>query len=81
VAVSAPVLLVPLVANAPLQPPEAAQAVAFVELHVNVEAAPLAMPLGETANVAVGTGLAAVDTVTVAVATVLAPPAPVQTNE
>ena len=36
----APVLCEPLVDLAPLQPPEAAQPVAFVECHVNVAAAP-----------------------------------------
>ena len=80
-AVSAPVLFVPLLASAPLQPPDAVQAVAFVELHVSVEVVPLARLVGEAANVAVGTGFAAVDTVTVAVAAVLLPPGPVQTNE
>ena len=41
VAVSAPVLWLPLVASAPLQPPEAVHDVALVELHVSVDAPPL----------------------------------------
>ncbi len=43
VAVSAPVLLEPLVASLPVQPPEALQEVAFVEDQVSVE-----LPLLET---------------------------------
>jgi hypothetical protein len=75
--VSAPVLCVPLVAFAPLQLPEAVHAVAFVELHVSVEAAPLATEVGFADRVAV-----AVDTtVTAAVAVLLVPPVPVQINE
>ena len=46
----------PLVALLPLQPPEAAQLVAFVEFHVSVEAVPLAMLDGATLNVTVGGG-------------------------
>ena len=38
---SAPVLWLPLVASAPLQPPEAAHDVALIELHVSVVAVPL----------------------------------------
>ena len=61
----------------PLQPPDAVHDVAFVELHVSVEAAPLAMDVGFAVSVTV-----AADTiVTVAVATLLAPPTPVQVNE
>ncbi|HEY3783667.1 MAG TPA: hypothetical protein VGL55_00125 [Steroidobacteraceae bacterium] len=40
-AVKGPVLLLPLLASVPVQPPEAAQDVAFVELHVSVVASPL----------------------------------------
>ncbi|HEY3785816.1 MAG TPA: hypothetical protein VGL55_11090 [Steroidobacteraceae bacterium] len=36
---SAPLLWLPLLARVPVQPPEAAQDVAFVELHVSVEMA------------------------------------------
>ena len=66
VAVSAPVLCVPLVALAPLQPPEAVHDVALVELHVSVEAPPLATR-GRIRRQRDGRGPAA--TVTVAVAT------------
>jgi hypothetical protein len=78
VAVSAPVLSVPLVALVPLQPPEAVHEVALVELHVSMEAPPTAMDIGLAVSVTVA---AALDNVTVAVAIVLAPPAPLQTNE
>jgi hypothetical protein len=77
VAVSAAVPCVPLVALVPLQPPEAAQEVAFVELHVSVEVAPLAMEVGFAVNVTVGAGA----TLTVAVSVLLEPPAPLQVNE
>jgi hypothetical protein len=75
VAERAPVLCVPLVAFAPLQPPEAVHAVAFVELHVNVEVPPLATTVGFATNVTAGTMF------TSALATGLEPPAPVQVNE
>jgi hypothetical protein len=77
VAVSAPVFCVPLVALVPPQPPEATHVVAFVELHVNVEAPPLTTEVGFAVNVTVGTGA----TLTVAVAMLLEPPAPVQVIE
>jgi hypothetical protein len=51
--------------------------VAFVEFHVSEEAAPLAIEVGFADSVTVG----AVTTVTVAVATLLVPPAPLQVNE
>jgi hypothetical protein len=76
-AVSAPVLCVPLVALLPLQLPDAVHEVAFVELQVSVDAAPLATDVGFAVNVTVGAGT----TVTVAVATLLVPPVPVQVNE
>jgi hypothetical protein len=76
-AVSAPVVWVPLVATGPLQPPEAVHAVASVELHVNVDAPPLATDVGAAAKVAAGTG----STATVVVAAVLVPPAPLQVSE
>ena len=75
--VIAPVLCVPLVALAPLQPPVAVQEVAFVELHVSVELPPLAMEVGAAVNVTVGSGT----TMMVAVATLLVPPVPVQVSE
>ena len=77
VAVSAPVLCVPLVALAPLQPPEATHEVALVELHVSVEAPPLATEVGFAVNVTVGAGA----TLTVTVAMLLEPPAPAQISE
>jgi hypothetical protein len=77
VAVSAPVICVPLVALVPPQPPEATHEVALVEFHVSVEAPPLAMEVGFAVNVTVGTGA----TLMVAVAMLLKPPAPVQVNE
>ena len=61
----------------PLQPPVAVHEVALVELHVSVEAAPLATEVGFAVNVTVGTGT----TVTVAVATLLVPPVPLQLKE
>ena len=77
VEVSAPVPWVPLVAFVPPQPPEALHEVAFVELHASVEPAPLAIEVGLAVSVTVGVP----GTVTVAVATLLVPPAPVQINE
>ena len=77
VAVRALVLWLPLVASAPLQPPEAVHDVALVELHVSVEAAPPATAVGfaDSVTVAAGTPL------TVAEATLLVPPVPAQVNE
>jgi hypothetical protein len=76
-AVRAPVLCVPLVAFAPLQPPEAAHELALVELQVSVEAPPLAIEAGFAANVTVAAGV----TVTVAVPILLLPPAPAHVKE
>ena len=56
VAVSGAIVLVPLGCSAPLQPPEAVQAVALVDFHVNVEDLPLAMGSGEALIDAVGAG-------------------------
>jgi len=77
--VNAPVFKVPLADFVPLQPPEAVQDVAFVELQVSVEVPPLAMVVGFAVSVAVGTGLAV--TVTVAAAGALVPPAPEHVKE
>ena len=74
VAVSAAVFCEPLVASEPVQPPDAAQEVAPVEDHVNVEAVPFATELGAAVKATVGAGVV---TVTVAVCAAL-PPAPVQ---
>jgi len=51
---------VPLVASAPLQPPEALQEVALVELQVRVAAAPLVTVVGDAVIDAVGAGGAVV---------------------
>ncbi len=72
-------LAVPLVAFAPVQPPDAVQAVALVELHVRVDAAPLATEVGAAASVTVGAGVT-VAMLTVAEAGALVPPTPVQVN-
>jgi hypothetical protein len=53
-AVSAPVDWVPLVASAPVQPPEAVQDVALVELQVSVDEPPTATTVGLALRVAVG---------------------------
>ena len=52
--VSAPVLCVPLVPCVPLQLPDAVHEVAFVELHVSVEAPPLTTAVGEALSDALG---------------------------
>ncbi len=78
VAVKAPVVAVPEVARLPVQPPDAVQAVAFVELQVSVAVDPLLTVVGDAASVTTGAGVAGV-TVTVALADAL-PPAPVQLN-
>jgi hypothetical protein len=71
----APVLCVPLVASGPLQPPEAAQDVALVELQDNVEELPLGTTVGYAVSVASGI------TLTTTVAVLLVPPGPLQTSE
>jgi hypothetical protein len=48
---------VPLVVSEPLQPPEAIQLVAFVELHVTVALPPDCTFAGATVNVTVGAGV------------------------
>jgi len=57
------VLCEPLVASPPLQPPEAAQEVAFVDDQVSVDAAPFLTVVGFPVSVTVGAGVV---TVTVA---------------
>jgi hypothetical protein len=71
--VSTPVLCEPDVPFVPVQPPDAVQLVAFVELQVNVDALPDATLLGAAVNVTVGAGT----TVTLAVCDA-EPPVPVQ---
>jgi hypothetical protein len=77
VALTGPVLCVPLGDLVPLQPPEAVQDVALVEFHVSVAAPPPATDVGFAVSVAAVAGT----TVTVTVAVLLAPAAPVQVNE
>jgi len=69
---------VPLVALPPLQPPEAVQLVALVELQVSVDVAPLATVVGLADSVTVGAG-GGVPAVTVTDWLVV-PPVPVQAN-
>ncbi len=78
--VSAAVFCVPLVASVPVQPPEAVQDVALVELQVSTELPPLAIADGAALKLTVGT-TGVDETVTVAVTGSLVPPAPVQTSE
>jgi hypothetical protein len=75
VVVSAAVDSLPLVAFAPLQPPDAAHEAASVELQVSVASAPDITLVGATDSVTVGVGGGV--TVTVAEATPT-PPVPVQ---
>ena len=77
VAVSAPVLWVPLVPFVPLQPPEAVHEAALVEFHVRIDVPPLTTVVGLADKATVGAGT----TVTVVVAAALEPPAPVQVSE
>jgi len=67
----------PLVGSAPVQPPEAVQAVALVEDQVSVDVAPLLTVLGLAVIVIAGLGVL---TVTVADWTAL-PPSPVHVSE
>jgi hypothetical protein len=53
---SAPVDCEPLVALLPDQPPDAVHAVAFVEVHANVELSPLDTELGFAVKLTVGDG-------------------------
>jgi hypothetical protein len=74
VAVSAAVDCEPAVDSDPLQPPEAVQAVALVDDHVNAEVAPLLMVVGFAVKVTAGVG-AVTDTVADCAAL---PPLPLQ---
>jgi hypothetical protein len=71
VATNVPVDALPLVAIVPDHPPEAVQPVAFVELHVKVEAEPATMLAGFAVSVTIGAG--AELTVTVTISMALAP--------
>ncbi len=66
----------PLSATAPLQPPEAAHAVALVELQVKLEIAPLVTVVGAADSVSVGAGLVT----TTAADCEAEPPAPVHVS-
>ena len=68
VALSGPVLALPFVGSAPLQPPEAVHAVAFAELHVSAAALPICTVIGFAFSVAVGEVVAVTAIVTAAVA-------------
>jgi hypothetical protein len=74
VALSAPVVFDPVVAREPVQPPDAVQAVALVEVQVSVELPPLATLVGLALTETLGAGAETV-TVTDCAAE---PPAPVQ---
>jgi len=75
-AVSEPLDCEPLIDLLPDQPPEAVQAVALVDDHVNIDAAPLFTVLGVAKRLTVGAG-AVTETVAVCVAL---PPAPLQVS-
>ena len=68
-------LWVPLAGSAPLQPPDAVQPVALVDVHVNDDALPLATDAGDAVKVTVGAML------TVTLEAVLVPPGPLQVSE
>lgn len=70
---NAPVLCVPEVVCVPVQPPDAEQLVALVELHVSIDEPPEAMLVGAALSITVGIGAAPTETVAVFVAV---PPAP-----
>ena len=74
-AVKAPVVCVPDVAFEPVHEPEAVHAVAFVAVHVSVDAEPDATLVGDAENVRVGAGNNVTATDCVAV-----PPAPVHVS-
>jgi hypothetical protein len=74
VAVRAAVACEPAVASAPLQPPEALQAVALVDDHVSADVAPLLTVAGFAVRVTAGAGVV---TDTVAACAAL-PPLPLQ---
>ncbi len=74
-----PVDSLPLVDLAPLQPPDAVQAVALVVDHVNVAALLVVMLCGEAVSVTVGT--AAEVTVTIAFCRADIPPLPLHCSE
>jgi hypothetical protein len=76
-AVNGPVLWLPLVVSAPLQPPDAAHEAALTELHDRIAAPPEAIEVGAAESMAVGGGI----NITVAVDCAETPPPPEQTIE
>ena len=74
-AVNAPVLCEPDVAFVPDHEPDAVQLVAFVALHVSVDAEPEATLVGDAVSVSVGAASCVTATVCAA-----EPPAPVHVN-
>ncbi len=74
-AVRGPAFSLPLAASVPLQPPEAVQLVALVELQESVDEPPFGTEVGLADNDAVGT------TLTVVEAALLVPPGPLQVME
>jgi hypothetical protein len=75
VVVSAPVEAVPAVGWPPLHPPDAVHVVALVELHVSVEAPPIATLVGSAVKVTDAGGITVTATVLLPV-----PPGPVHVN-
>jgi hypothetical protein len=75
-AASAPVLWVPLGANAPDQPPAALQAEALVELQVSVAAPPAVRLTGLAVRLAVGSGSTVIEAELAAAESVAAPVTP-----
>lgn len=71
-------LFVPLVATAPLQAPEAVQAVALADDQVTVALDPLLMLEGLALNVTVGAGVATAPLTATVVDCSVVPPDPVQ---
>ena len=53
---NAPLLWLPLVGKVPLQPPDAVQELALLEVQLNVEDPPASMVVGDAVSVAVGEG-------------------------
>ena len=80
VAVSAPVVVLPLVALVPLQPAEAVQDVALVLLQVRVEVPPDATLVGFAVRFTVGAGGVEVTVTVVLAAAGVVPPAPEQVS-
>jgi len=71
------VLCVPLLARVPVQSPLAAQESAWLELHVSMEALPVATSVGIAINCAFGGAFTVIAMVDVS----LVPPGPVHTSE